>query len=41
MVWMFVSCPMLLSGWGLCDGPILRPEESYHVCACHCDQVQR
>jgi len=23
-----------LSGRGLCDGPITRPEESYRVCVC-------
>ena len=25
----------LLSGRGLCDGPIPRPEDSYRVCMCH------
>ena len=27
------SC--VLSGRGLCDGPIPRLEEAYHVCVCH------
>ena len=28
--WMSVCCECcVLSGWGLCDGPITRPEESY------------
>jgi hypothetical protein len=33
---MFVSCTVLvLSGRGLCDGPIPRPEESYRLwCVC-------
>jgi hypothetical protein len=26
----------VLPGRGLCDGPIPRPEESYHVCVCVC-----
>jgi hypothetical protein len=26
--WIFVSCVYVFSGRGLCDGPILRPEES-------------
>ena len=26
----------VLSGRGLCDRPITRPEESYHVCVCVC-----
>jgi hypothetical protein len=25
----------VLSGWGLCDGPFPRPEESYRVYVCH------
>jgi hypothetical protein len=30
---MFVSCTVsVLSGRGLCDGPIPRPEESYQLC---------
>jgi hypothetical protein len=30
--WMSVSCECcVLSGRGLCDGPITRPEESYRV----------
>ena len=35
---MSVSCECcVLSGGGLCDGLITRPEESYHfVCACVC-----
>jgi hypothetical protein len=31
----------VLSGRGLCDGPIPRPEESYRLlCVFECDQVQ-
>jgi hypothetical protein len=31
----------VLSGRGLCDGPIPRPEESYRLwCVCECDQVK-
>ena len=31
--WMSVYCELcVLSGRGLCDGPITRPEESYRVC---------
>jgi hypothetical protein len=35
----------VLSGRGLCDGPIPRPEESYRlwcvcVCVCECGQVK-
>jgi hypothetical protein len=39
---MFVSCTVfMLSGRGLCDGPIPRPEESYRLwCVFKCDQVQ-
>jgi hypothetical protein len=39
---MFVSCTVfVLSGRGLCDGPIPRPEESYRVwCVSECDQVK-
>ena len=34
---MFVSCVgCVLSGSGLCDGPITRPEESYWVCVFGC-----
>ena len=31
----------VLSGGGLCNGPIRRPEESYYVCVCviKCEQV--
>ena len=38
VAWMFVSCECcVLSGRGLCDGPIPRPEESYRcgVSGCH------
>jgi hypothetical protein len=37
-VWMSVSCEgRVLSGRGLCDGLITRPEESYRVrCVCVC-----
>jgi hypothetical protein len=40
--WMFVSCIVfVLSGRGLCDGPIPRPEESYRLwCVSECDQVK-
>jgi hypothetical protein len=40
--WMFVSCTVfVLSGRGLCDGPIPRPEESYRLwCVFECDQVK-
>jgi hypothetical protein len=40
--WMFVSCTVfVLSGRGLCDGPIPRPEESYRLrCVSECDQVK-
>jgi hypothetical protein len=39
---MFVSCTVfVLSGRGLCDGPIPRPEESYRLwCVSACDQVK-
>jgi hypothetical protein len=39
---MFVSCTVfVLSGRGLCDGPISRPEESYRLwCVFECDQVK-
>jgi hypothetical protein len=39
---MFVSCTVfVLSGRGLCDGPILHPEESYRLwCMLECDQVK-
>jgi hypothetical protein len=40
---MFVSCECcMLSGRGLCDGSITRPEESYRmwrVCACVCGRL--
>src|SRR5215470_2712791 len=40
--WMFVSCTVfVLSGGGLCDGPIPRPEESYRLWrVSECDQVK-
>jgi hypothetical protein len=39
---MFVSCTVfVLSGRGLCDGPIPRPGTSYRLwCVSECDQVQ-
>jgi hypothetical protein len=39
---MFVSCTVfVLSGRGLCDGPIPRPEESYRLwCVSECDKVK-
>jgi hypothetical protein len=39
---MFVSCECcVLSGRGLCDGLIPRPEESYRLwCVSECDQVK-
>jgi hypothetical protein len=39
---MFVSCTVfVLSGRGLCDWPIPRPEESYRLwCVSECDQVK-
>jgi hypothetical protein len=39
---MFVSCRVsVLSGRGLCYGPIPRPEESYRLwCVYECDQVK-
>jgi hypothetical protein len=39
---MFVSCTVfVLSGTGLRDGPIPRPEESYRMwCAFECDQAK-
>jgi hypothetical protein len=39
---MFVSCTaFVLSGRGLCVGPIPRPEESYRMwCVFECDQVK-
>jgi hypothetical protein len=38
---MFVCCKCcMLSGRGLCDGPIPRPEESYRLwCVIVCDQM--
>jgi hypothetical protein len=40
--WMFVSCTVfVLSGRGLCNGPILRLEESCRLwCVFECDQVK-
>jgi hypothetical protein len=40
--WMFVSCTVfVLSGRGLCNGPIPRPEKSYRLwCVSECDQVK-
>jgi hypothetical protein len=36
-----VLCVFVLSGRGLCDGPIPRPEESYLLwCMCECDQMK-
>jgi hypothetical protein len=42
LLWIFFSCTVfLLSGRGLCDGPIPRPEESYRLwCVSECDQVK-
>jgi hypothetical protein len=39
---MFVSCTVfVLSGRGLCEGPIPRPEESYRLwCVSERDQVK-
>jgi hypothetical protein len=39
---MFVSCTVfVMSGRGLCDGPIPRPEESYRLWrVSECDQVK-
>ena len=40
VAWMFVSCEcFVLSGRGLCDGPIPRLEESYRVCVCVRERV--
>ena len=37
VAWMSVCCECcVLSGRGLCDGLITRPEESYSVCVCVC-----
>ena len=30
----------VLSGRGVCDGPITGPEEAYGVCVIECDRVQ-
>jgi hypothetical protein len=39
--WMLSCTVFVLSGRGLCDGPIPRPEESYRLwCVSECDQVQ-
>jgi hypothetical protein len=42
VAWMFVSCTVfVLSGRGLCDGPIPRPVESYRLwCVSECYQVK-
>jgi hypothetical protein len=39
---MLISCTVfVLSGRGLCDGPIPRPEDSYRLwCVSECDQVK-
>jgi hypothetical protein len=40
--WTPVSCECcVLSGRGLCDGPIPHPEEFHRVCVIKCDQVQQ
>ena len=40
--WLSCLCEYcVLSGRGLCDEPIPRPEESYRVCVVECDQVQQ
>jgi hypothetical protein len=31
----------VLSGTGLCDGLVTRPEECYRVCVSECNQVQQ
>jgi hypothetical protein len=37
--WVSVCCECcVLSGRGLCEGPIPRPEESYRACFTKCDQ---
>jgi hypothetical protein len=38
----FLSCTVfVLSGRGLCDGPIPRPEQSYRLwCVSECDRVK-
>jgi hypothetical protein len=40
--WVFVSCTVfVLTGRGLCEGPIPRPEESYRLwCVLECDQIK-
>ena len=40
VAWMSISCECCVSGRGLCDGPIPRPEESYRMCVCvdECDR---
>jgi hypothetical protein len=39
---MFVSCTVfVLSGRGLCDGPITRPEEFYRLwCVFECNEMK-
>jgi len=33
--WICIACECaVLSGGGLCNGPSIRPEESYRVCVC-------
>jgi len=40
--WMFVCCEFFaLSDIGLCDGPIVRQEESYRVCRCLVGVIRR
>ena len=38
----FCEC-CVLSGTGLCDGPLSRPEKPYRMCGCviECDKVQQ
>jgi len=34
-----VPCECVVSGRGLCDGPIARPEQSHQLCVMECDQA--